>query len=267
MSRSSSTVRGFTLGEVMVVLVIASLVIAMLLSGLIALVRGLQPAAVKLGGETLPMAPTIGSFPSAVRLHQTFSDRVSSARAVYVLGGRHLSIPAGEPVTQQLPLKLRGLPTIDLSAGLPMDARGFYERYTAALGEQADGGSADDFSVVVVGAESGALRVTCFVQSRRTTVSASDGEKMIPYVVREVCLWDVDGTTQRYAFAERPASSAAIFVGAVHTWLRYGGHGAVSEEGPACLIFPDPWVYAGSRGRSDDLPPFSRFSYFLAVSP
>ena len=89
---------GFVLTEVIVVLIISLVVVVALLAGLIALIRGLQPQNVRLGGESLPVAPTFGAFPSAVRLHHTLTDHVSAARAVYVFGGRHTSIPANATV-------------------------------------------------------------------------------------------------------------------------------------------------------------------------
>lgn len=264
---SRHPLRGFVLAELIVVLAISSLVLFAMLAGLIAIVRGLQPQQIAISGETLPIAPTFGSFPSAVRLHQTFTDRVATARAIYVFGGRHLSIPADAPAAQQQPLKAQKLPIIsDFSPGLPLDAKTFRDLYATALGEPESSASRDDFSVAIVGSTGNSLGLTCWVQVRRTDVSVSDGSESVPYTVRDVRLWDQDGSMQRYAYAEKASQTTAIFIGAVHTWLRYKLNSA-AEEGPACTVFPDPWVYAGARGRTDDLPPFSRFSYFLAVSP
>ena len=148
-----------------------------------------------------------------------------------------------------------------------MDAKSFYDLYQPALGDQETMSTSDDFSVAVIGSINGSLAVTCFAQVRRSDLSVSDGTVTTPYLVREVKLWDATGQMQRYAYAERPALSSKVFIGAVHTWLRFRSDGTENEEGPACVVFPDPWVYGGSRGLSDDIPAFSRFSYFLAVSP
>ena len=255
------------LAEVLVVLVLSAIVVGTLLAALIALVRGLQPPRVALLGEALPIAPSFGAFPSAVRLHQTLTDRVAAARAVYVLGGRHVSIPADSAPAQVRPLQAQALPAIpDFGPGLPLDAATFYDRYAAALGAQEPAGSADDFTIVVIGPHGATLAVTCLVQVRRTDTAVADGSERTDFIVREVRLWDVDDGTLRYAFAEKSLQANGLFVGAVHTWLRYQAN-AAREEGPACVVFPDPWVYGGGRGRADDLPPFSRFSYFFAVSP
>ncbi len=258
---------GFVLAEVVIVLVMSSIVVVALLAGLIALIRGLQPQRVTLSSEELPIAPTFGSFPSAVRLHHTLTNRAAAARAIYVFGGQHLSIPTEAAAAQVRPLKLQTLPVIaDMTRGLPMDAKSFYDLYASELGDQETNTAAEDFSVAMVGMNGNSLAITCLVQVRRHDISVSDGTETIPFTVREVKLWDAEEGAQRYAYAERPAFSSRVFIGAVHTWLRYRV-GAVSEEGPTCAVFPDPWVYAGSRGQADDIPAFSRFSYFLAVSP
>lgn len=249
-------------------LVVSSIVVAMLVSALIALVRTMQPQSVVVAGESLPIAPTFGSFPSAVRLHQTLTDRISSATAVYVLGGRHLSIPADSADALVRPLRCRSLPAIaGFVAGLPLDARSFYEAYAASLGEQEPAASPEDYTLIVVGPRGTELAVTCLAQVRRSEVVVNDGgPASARYAVRQVMLWDAEAGAQRYAFAERTTSPGGPFIGAVHTWIRYQLNGA-KEEGPACVVFPDPWVFAGTVGRPDDIPAFSRFSYFLAVSP
>jgi hypothetical protein len=263
----TGAVRAFVLAEVLAVLVISGLVTAALLAAMVALIRGLQPQSVRLAGETLPIAPTFGAFASAVRLHQTFSDRLAAARAVYVFGGRHLAIPADAPAAHVLPLKVLHRPEIDdFSPGLPLDARSFYDSYAASLGGQETAASDDDFTILMIGTGTNRLAVSCLVQVRRKDVMVFDGESDVPHTVRDVRLWDEDGP-QRYVFAERPAFSAGIFNGAVHTWLRYSAAEGTGEEGPACVVFPDPWIYGGTRGQPDDIPPFSRFSYFIAVSP
>jgi hypothetical protein len=255
------------LGEVVLVLVVSSLVIATLLSGLVALMRGMQPRSVVVAGECLPIAPTFGSFPSAVRLHQALTDRVTTARAVYVFGGRHLSIPEESADARLQPLRRQALPVLENpAAGLATDAASFLQTHADELGEQESASSPDDYSLLVIGPAAGGLAATCFVQVRRKDVTTDDGGGPSHYVVREVKLWDIDSGAQRYAFAEPAAVSARLFVGAVHTWLRYQTNGA-KEEGPACVVFPDPWLYSGAMGRPDDIPPFSRFSYFLPVSP
>lgn len=258
--------RGFALGELIVVLLIAGLVGGAVLAALIALIRSLQPQSVRIDGDIVPIAPTFAVFPSALRLHERLAERIATARAVYVFGGSHLSIGSAAPLERVRPLAVRAVPHIDnFSSGLPLDARTFYGAYAGQLGpEESSPISDQDFTVLVVGVEGGLLAVTCCVQVRRKpdASTASDGRTCVQ---REVLLWDLDGTTARYAFAEPLAVADKLFVGAVHSWLRYRT-GAVAEEGPVSLVFPDPWVYGGRRLQEGAVPAFSRFRYFVPVS-
>lgn len=253
----------------MLVVALSSVMIGLVLAALVAILRGLQPASVGVAGETLPVAPTFGSFPSAVRLHQVLADHIGAARAIYVFGGRHVSVPPAAQVAQVRPLRASALPTIDdLSQGLPMDAKSFLEAYAAALGEPEVASGPDDFTVLVIGGTgSDGIGVTCLVQVRSTDVSVADSGAGSNFTVREVRLWDATATLPlRYAFAEPKERARHIFVGAVHTWLRYRVNPAVAEEGPVCAVFPDPWLHAGSTVGGSDSVPFSRFSYLLPVS-
>ena len=259
--------RGFTLFEMLIVLLGIGLVVGLVITGLVAVVRGLVPPQIVLKGETLSVAPAFAPFSPAVDLHQTLADRIGSARAVYVLGGRHLSLAADAQAAQQMPLAGNTLPVItDFAPGLPLDAKSFYDLYAAQLGPVNPNAHAEDFSVVVIGPQKGALAVTCFVQVTRATQTLTDGYETDNYVVREVQLLDVGGSTARYAFAERLERITGLFVGAVHSWHRYSEATGQYEEGPASVVFPDPWLYAGARGNADDVPPFSRFIYFIPVS-
>ena len=266
MSATEHRVRGFLLTEVVLGLLVSGIVFSALAAGLVALMRSLQPARITINGEALPVAPAFGAFPAAVRVHQTLITQLVSARAVYVFGGRHLSIPTDAPPNRMKPLSLAGLPKIaDLTSGLPLDAETFYERYAASLGELVATPTPDDFTVLVIGDDGARLAPTCVVQVRRTDAAVTDGGSMTKYVVRNVVLW-YRGGTERYVFAERPLQSAGVFIGAVHTWMRFGLDPAELEEGPACVVFPDPWLFAGSRIMGGDEPPFSRFVYLLPVS-
>ena len=259
--------RGFTLIEMLVVLLGIGLVVGLVITGLVAVVRGLVPSQIVLNGETLSVAPAFAPFSPAVDLHQTLADRIGSARAVYVLGGRHLSLAAEARAAQQMPLAATTLPAIaDFTPGLPLDAKSFYDLYAAQLGPVNSSAQAEDFSVLVVGPHNGVLAITCFVQVTRTTRTLSDGYETNNYVVREVKLLDIGGSTARYAFAEHPERITGLFVGAVHSWHRYSEAAGQYEEGPASVVFPDTWLYAGARGNADDVPPFSRFVYFIPVS-
>lgn len=255
----------FALGELIVVLMLAGIVTAALLAGLIALVNGLHPRALVVSGQPVPLAPTFAAFPAAVRLHEALTREFMQARAVYVFGGIHPSLPGTERAATVGPLAAQTLPSIsDFSAGLPLATVEFYDRFSGELGSLATAPARDAYSVLVVGERAGTLAVTCLVQVARVDLPADEAGG--PYVLRDVKLW-TSGETQGYVFAERAAGGGA-FVGAVHTWLRHDSATGIFEEGPACVVFPDPWLYAAASGTSplDAAPPFSRFSYFVPVS-
>lgn len=265
MKAGRAVVPGFALGELIIVLMLGGIVTGGLLTGLIALINGLHPRSMVVAGEKIPVAPTFGAFPAAVRLHEAFTRELTNARAVYVFGGSHPSLPAGEAVADVGPLTAQALPVVtDFSAGLPLAAARFYERFGAALGGLVTGSPRETFSVLVVGERAGSLAITCLVQVGRSDLPR-DGAGG-PYVLRDVRLWTTEGM-QRYAFAER-VGGGSPFVGAVHTWLRHDPGAGTLEEGPACLVFPDPWLYGAATGAAgiESTPPFSRFSYFVPVS-
>ena len=259
--------KGFTLAEMLLVLMGVGLATGLLVSGFVSLARGLVPSQVMLNGEIVSVAPSFAPFSPAVELHRLFADHLGSARAVYVLGGRHLALPSDALAARQKPLSANALPVItDFASGLPLDAYRFYEIYANQLGTVNALAHDEDFSVVIVGPHNGALAVTCFVQVVRAFQSLSDGQETEDFVVREVRLWSIDNETARYVFAERPERITGIFVGAAHSWFRYNEADGQYEEGPTSVVFPDPWLYAGSRGNSDDVPAFSRFAYFIPIS-
>jgi len=259
---------GFTLAEIAITLCLFGLVVGSVLMAWVVLLRAMTPAQIRLGGVDLPIAPSFAPVPSAVGLHANMARRVGEARAVYVFGGRHLSLPTDALAAQIKPLAFAALPEIQTFAVLPKDSRSFYNAYTAQLGGQDISAGAEDFSVVVIGPHESRLAVTCAIQVRREQRSVSDGVLMRNYVVSKVSLWDITEGAKSYSFADYAERVQGIFFGAVHTWYRYSEADAGTyEEGPTSVVFPDPWLYAGARGRADDIAAFSRFTYQLSVSP
>jgi hypothetical protein len=51
----------------------------------------------------------------------------------------------------------------------------------------------------------------------------------------------------------------------MHTWHRLNESMGVFEEGPACVVFPDPWRFGGDLESAAGEAPFSRFTYLLPV--
>lgn len=260
--------KAFTLPEVIVGVSLLGLFLLMCVGLVRAGKRLLPGSAVSVDGTILPIAPSPGAFADAVKLHGAFIDRLNTARAVYVFGGSHEGLPSGASRLNGAPLAASSLPTIlTFTAGLPQDAYAFFQAYSAQLGSVAGVSSPADFTVLVVGPWNGQLAVTALVQVREHRVTLEDQESPTAWVRRDTTLYDVSGDTWSCAFVEKAAVAATDAVGAKHFWYRYD-EGRVAEEGPVVAVFPDPWLYAGSRATlREEAPPFSRFTFVLSVNP
>lgn len=232
-------------------------------------VKGLLPErSVTVAGDTLRVAPSEAAFTEAIQLHSVLLERLNEAKAVYVFGGEHEGIPSSSSVASQLPLSASALPSLtNFTSGLPQDAHGFYQAYSGALGPVESSSTPSDFSVLLVGKRAGNLALISLVQVRSTEVAVSDGDRSESFVRRAVTLYDFGGTTWSYSYLERPSIASSITVGARHFWYRYF-EGRVAEEGPTSVVFPDPWIFGGSRASASYEPPaFSQFTYLVEVSP
>jgi hypothetical protein len=259
---------GFTLAELMLAVLLSGLLGAVLLAALLTYQRVLLPGSVLLDGRVMAVAPSFAPFPAAVNLHRVLTARLSTAVAVYVFGGRHQGLPEGLSTSDGGPLVLEGLPSVPaFTPGLPMDSGSFYEVYAAQLGARRAAAGAQDFSVVVVGRLGEELAVVGFLQSESRDVEEVPGERGALRRHR-VRMWDAEEGALAYEFAE-PLAGGGLgqYSGAVHTWYRHDAAGGVFEEGPACVVFADPWLWAGSRGDAGEAPAFSRFSNLMAVNP
>lgn len=255
---------GFTLPEIIVGIVLLGAFMLMCVGLVQAAQRLLPGRAITLDGVVIPLAPSPAAFADSVKLHSVLLEWLNHARAVYVLGGSHQGLPTGASRAAAAPLALSRLPTIPrFDAGLPLDAFAFYQTYATQLGLPASSYSPRDFTVMVVGPWNGQLVLTVLVQVKEREVVLDDQTR---WVRRETKLYDVSGETWSCAFLEKASAASSVNVGARHYWYRYF-EDRVAEEGPVMAVFPDPCVYAGSRGRTDEPPPFSRFTYVLAVNP
>lgn len=258
---------GFTLPEVIVGLALLAGFLLLCIGVVQAAQRLLPGRSVVAEGMDLPIAPSPGAFADAVKLHSVFLERLGAARAVYVFGGTHQGLPTEASRLNGRPLSLSALPTIaTFSAGLPLDGYAFHQAYATQLGAFDESRAADDFTVLIVGPSNGQLAVTALVQVRSRSVAPERQGEPIEWVSRSTTLYDVSGDTWNCAFVEKASLASAQAVGARHFWHRYA-EGRVAEEGPTMAVFPDPWLYAGNRGAENEAPPFSRFTYFLAVNP
>lgn len=259
---------GFSLAELVIALLVTGFLGTAGLSLVHTAQRALIPARFDWKGERLAIAPALAVLPEALAVHEALGNAANQARAVYVLGGLHPTLPPQARAAQQQPLMLGKLPTIEnFHAGLPLDARHFHEAYKAQLGPANETAHQDDFSVIMVGSVRGSLGITLFAQVRRHAIPPGDGVGIGGVDrVREVCVWTATGDTLRYAFAERADRAGTLFNGAIHSWYRYHEGSSQFEEGPVSAAFPDPWAAAVQSDREGAPMPFSRFIHFWPIS-
>ncbi len=258
--------RGFTIPELIIGVSLVALLTLMSVGMVIAAHQLMPGRSVAINGVDVPIAPSPEAFADAVRFHRVFTERLHSGRAVYVLGGTHQSLPPTASRCSGAPLKIQALPVIDkFDAGLPEDAYGFYQSYQSILGGmETTPSSSADFSILIIGILDQKLQVTALVQVRSHSVALNDGAAAGSFLERTAQLYDVSGDTLSYSFLERESIAAQSAVGARHFWYRYEEN-RVAEEGPAVAVFPDPWIFAGSVGRTP-LSALSRFVYCLPIS-
>ncbi|MFA5264343.1 MAG: hypothetical protein WC378_10985 [Opitutaceae bacterium] len=256
--------KAFTLVETLLCCLLIALLLGALLSGLLFLQRTLMPPRMLVGGAILPVAPSYVPFPAAVKLQERLIAHLDGSIATYVFGGGHSGLAEVPPRVVTQPLQATALPSIgSFSSGLPQDSANFQRLYAAELGGMRSDASLSEFSVVTIGAHDGALAVTCLVQCRSSEVRPAGDSRL--WRRFEVSLCDIDGSALSYEFLERPGTERSYCAGVMHTWHRLNEAMGVFEEGPACVVFPDPWRFGGDLESSAGEATFSRFTYLLPV--
>lgn len=259
---------GFTVPELIIgILFLGGFLLLSL--GLVTAGRRLLPGrSVSSGNEVLPIAPSPGAFADAVRLEGAFLAHLRSARAIYVFGGAHEGLPRGASRSSGAPLALDIVPNLVVGPeeSLASDAYGFYLAHAATLGAMVRDPAPADYSVLMLGPVGIRLEATALLQVRQQDLVVGKGDDAERFVRREAVLHQKDSASFRYAFLEPANRAGAGKVGARHFWYRYE-EGRVAEEGPALIVLPDPWLYAGQRDAGVPIPSFSRFVHFLGVSP
>ncbi len=259
--RRGSAAAGFSLPELILGSLLAALLGAVLLALLLVVQRALVPQRVLSARGTVAQAPCFEVLPAALALHEAFRQQLARASAVYVLGG--VVSQAGAAWSPARALSRRTLPDLGVLAhGLSGDSAAFARAYAEMLGPVDLQAGAEDFTVVVVGRGTERPGVLCLVQCRSQSVQE---EGSGDWLLREVRLWLSDASELSYSFVERPGSG--LFCGAVHSVYRASTDAESIEEGPATLVFPDPWLFAVSQEGDSTRQPGSRFSYFIPVHP
>lgn len=250
----------FTLPELVLVCLLGALLGGLVWAAFVFVEGAFLPKRLLERGEVLAQAPCFQEQAPALALHAAFREKLEQCTVAYAFGGE--AGLAEADWRGGVPLALESVPVLgDLSPGFPRECEGFYVAYAAALGHQDKARSAEDFTVLLIGKrKDGAHGVLCLVQNRSTPLKAEGKQG---WLRREVRLWTDEGEFCRYAFAERV--DAGVRCGVVHSWFKAASN--EREEGPATVVFPDPWVFAEGVSGAKPLKAASRFSYFIPVYP
>lgn len=254
--------RGYSLPEVLVSCLLGGLLLWLVLALLLAVQRAVVPRRVAdAAGSVLAVAPCFEQAPAAMMLHGALRESLARCSAVYTFGGDSGGAAIGW--AGATPLAMAGLPDLGaLEAGLATDGGSFLAANGGAWGRREEGAGGEDFTLLLIGRRRGGGHgAICLVQVRSVLLGDLRGGDLRR---REVRLWAEEGREFSYAFAERAGAGGSV--GVVHSWYRRSPDGLSGEEGPAIVVFPDPWVFGGTRAGGGE-PKGSRFSYLIPVFP
>jgi hypothetical protein len=270
-------VPGFSIVEAIGGLVVSALVMGALTYGMSGLFSQQTHPTVTYNGQTYTQAPSFDDFHQAIDLHAAFSNAVDAADNMIVLGGTR-SHPAFDPTG---PSSALAESFLDTSLAAAAGSDGFQafsswdqrqinsSQFAAYLTTHPDPA---DFTILTV---NGLSLITSITQQRRYTV-AINGQNVVLYEVTHQSIdWSsgspvltpnaVTGTTPTYAYRFYYGAAEDLWSmppGVTHYWYRADSTWDRDQEGPARVVFADPYALSGQDSGSA-ITPVSRFVYFL----
>ena len=270
---------GFSIVEGLGYLVVAGLLMGGLTYAMGALFGGQAQPTVTYGGSVYSLAPSFSDFQNAINLHASLTQSIDTADHVLLVGGVR-SHPLSDPNGPSPALDVSFADT-SLAAAPGSDPFRAYSSWDqlqlngAQLGPYLTSNpDPADFSLLTL---SGQERITSITQQRRH-VATINGQSVVLY---EVTYQAVDWSGTLPALVANPQTGTTptaqyrIYYqasedtwgqppGATHYWYRTDTTWNRDQEGPARLIFADPYVLAGSDPLAK-ISSLSRFVYFLPV--
>jgi hypothetical protein len=268
---------GFSIVEAIGTLVVSAFVMAALTYGMGSLFSQQARPTATYNGEVYARAPSFDDFHQAVDLHAAFSGAVDAADNIIVLGGTR-SHPAFDPTG---PSSALSESFADTSLAAAADTDGFkaysswdqkqinssqFSSYLTANPDPAD------FTILTV---QGLSQITSITHQRRYT-AVINGQSLALYeVTHQTVDWSsgspvltpnvTTGSTPTYTYRFYYTAAEDVWSmppGATHYWYRADSTWDRDQEGPARIVFADPFALAGQDSVSS-LSPVSRFVYFL----
>jgi hypothetical protein len=274
---SSSGRGGFSIVEAIGYLIIFAIMMAALTFGMSSLFTQQTRGQVTYNQQAYSQAPSFDDFRQAIDLHAAFSSATDQADSIVVLGGTR-SHPAFDPTGPSSALAATFADSALTAATGGHGAKAFSSwdqrqvnssQFSAYLTANPDPA---DFTVLTV---QGLSRITSVTQQRRYRATINNQVLSLYEVTHQAIDWSsgspvpvpnaATGTGPTYAYRFFYAAAEDIWSmapGATHYWYRVDPTWNRDQEGPARVIFADPYAMAGQDPNSQ-LSPVSRFIYFL----
>jgi hypothetical protein len=274
---SSPRRQGFSTVEGIVGLILFTIMMAALTYGGASLFKFQANPQVTFNSETYSQAPSFQDFRQAVDLNAAFSQAVDQADNVIVLGGQR-SHPTLDPTGPSSVLSSSFTDTsLSAAAGSdPFQAFSSWDQrqinssqFSPYLSSSADPA---DFTILTVQGQS---RITSITQQRRSTARLNGQNVVLYEVTHQTINWSsgspvleassLSGTTPTYYYRIYYLATEDVWAqppGVTHYWYRTDTTWDRDQEGPARVIFADPYVLAGQDPQAQ-IASVSRFAYFL----
>jgi hypothetical protein len=274
---SSSGRGGFSIVEAIGYLIIFAIMMAALTFGMSSLFTQQATGQVTYNQQPYSQAPSFDDFRRAIDLHAAFATATDQADSIVVLGGTR-SHPAFDPTGPSSALNSTFSDSTLAAAANGDGSKAFSSwdqrqvnssQFSVYLTSNPDPA---DFTVLTV---QGLSRITSVTQQRRHTTTINGRPLSLYEVTHQSIDWSsgspvpvpnaTTGTGPTYAYRFFYAAGEDIWSmapGATHYWYRTDATWNRDQEGPARVIFADPYAMAGQDPGSQ-LSPVSRFIYFL----
>ena len=269
-------ISGFSIVEAIGALVVSALVMGALTYGMGGLFSQQSHPTVTYNDEVYARAPSFDDFHQAIDLHAAFSNAVDAADNVVVLGGTR-SHPAFDPTgpSSALAESFLDASLVAVAGGDGFRAFSSWDQrqinssqFASYLTTSPDPA---DFTILTV---QGLSQITSITQQRRYTATINGQNVSLYEVTHQAIDWSsgfpvltpsATGTGPTYAYRFYYTASEDVWSmppGATHYWYRADSTWNRDQEGPARIVFADPYTLAGQDSGSP-ISPLSRFIYFL----
>ena len=268
---------GFTIPEAIGYVLVFTLIMGALTALLSSLFSSQAHPQVVYSSQTYELAPSYTNLRQAIDLHAALANAIDQADSVVLLGGSR-SHPSLDPTGPSSALLASYVPTTlaAMSGGDGFTAFSSWDQRqlnsTQFAGNLTTGQDAADCTVLTV---QGLTRITSITQQRRYTTTANGQSVVLYEVTHQTVDWTsgsavltvnaTTGTTPTYfyrCYYRAAEDTWAQPPGISHYWYRADSTWNRDQEGPAKIVFADPYIVAGDDSTAQ-INSVSRFIYFV----